>query len=176
MVWHYDCLYIISQTYFMKQIITFVATTLIAITGFANDGKIPAPAAASSAASAKVMNAGAVRFQFSNINAQDHTDSVLVIFDRFDHTGAGVIFQVFAADQQNGIDISAIPAGKYFVTIQCMGLRHDRLEKTITIKKQKNEKVNIALSASELFTRDNVVIPVQHTKLSDLSIIGNNNK
>ena len=157
----------------MKQIISFVAITIIAIAGYANDGKVPASAATNSAASAKVMNAGAVRFQFSNISAQDHTDSVLVIFDRFDHTGAGVIYQVYAADQQNGIDISAVPAGKYYVTIQCLGLRHDRLEKTVTIKKQKNEKVSIALSASELFTKDNVVIPVIHTKLTDLSILSN---
>ena len=158
----------------MKQFITFVALTLTAIASFANDndGKITASAAASSAAS-RVMNAGAVRFQFSNINAKDRNDSVLVIFDRFDHTGAGVIYQVFAADQQNGIDISAIPAGKYYVTIQCLGLHHDRLEKTITIKKQKNEKVNIALSASELFSKDDVVIPVTHSKLSDLSILSN---
>ena len=142
--------------YRMKQIITFVATTLITIAALANDGKAPAQSASTSAASAKVMNAGALRLQFTNINTQDHKDSVLVIFDRFDHTGAGVIFQVFSADDQNGIDISAIPAGKYFVTIQCMGLHHDRLEKTITIKKQKNEKLNIALAASELFSKDNV--------------------
>jgi hypothetical protein len=157
----------------MKQFITFVALTITAIAGYANDGKVTASAASSSAASAKVMNAGAVRFQFSNINAQDHSDSVLVIFDRFDHTGAGVIYRVFAADQQNGIDISAIPAGKYYVTIQCLGLHHDRLEKTITVKKQKNEKISIALSVSELFTKDNVVIPVTHTKLTDLSILSN---
>ncbi len=157
----------------MKQFITFVALTITAIAGYANDGKVNASASTSSAASAKVMNAGAVRFQFSNIKAQDHTDSVLVIFDRFDHTGAGVIYQVFAADQQNGIDISAVPAGKYYVTIQCLGLHHDRLEKKVTIKKQKNEKISIALSASELFTKDNVVIPVSHTKLTDLSILSN---
>jgi hypothetical protein len=157
----------------MKQFISFVALTITTIAGYANDGKINASASANSAASAKVMNAGAVRFQFTNINTQDHTDSVLVIFDRFDHTGAGVIYQVYSADQQNGIDISAIPAGKYYVTIQCMGLHHDRLEKTITIKKQKNEKINIALAASELFSKDNVVIPVTHTKLSDLSILSN---
>jgi hypothetical protein len=159
--------------YFMKQLISIVAFTITAIAGYANDGKINASASSTSAASAKVMNAGAVRFQFSNINAQDHTDSVLVIFDRFDHTGAGVIYQVYSADQQNGIDISAIPAGKYYVTIQCMGLHHDRLEKKITIKKQKNEKVNIALETSEIFTKDNVVIPVTHTKLTDLSILNN---
>ena len=159
----------------MKQIISFVALLLTSFGSFANDhdGKAATQAAATSAASAKVMNAGAVRFQFTNINAQDHADSVLVIFDRFDHTGAGVIYQVYAADQQNGIDISAIPAGKYFVTIQCMGLHHDRVETKITIKKQKNEKISIALSASELFSRDNVVIPVTHTKLTDLSILNN---
>lgn len=160
----------------MKQIISFVTFALIAITGYANVVKIPDSAAtnsATSATSAKAMNAGAVRFQFTNINAQDRTDSVLVIFDRFDHTGAGVIYQVYAADQQNGIDISAVPAGKYYVTIQCMGLHHDRLEKTITIKKQKNEKVNIALETSEIFSKDNVVIPVTHTKLTDLSILSN---
>ena len=159
--------------YFMKQFISIVALTLTAIAGYANDGKVYASASTNSAASAKVMNAGAVRFQFSNITALDHTDSVLVIFDRFDHTGAGVIYQVYSADQQNGIDISAVPAGKYYVTIQCMGLHHDRLETKITIKKQKNEKISIALSASELFSRDNVVIPVTHTKLTDLSILNN---
>ena len=159
----------------MKLFISFVALLLTSFGSFANDhdGKAASQAATTSAASAKVMNAGAVRFQFSNINAEDHADSVLVIFDRFDHTGAGVIYQVYSADQKNGIDITAIPAGKYYVTIQCMGLHHERLEKTITIKKQKNEKVNIALSATELFSRDNVVIPETHTKLSDLSILSN---
>ena len=159
----------------MKQIISFVALLLTSFGSFANDhdGKAGTQAATTSAASVKVMNAGAVRFQFTNVNAQDHTDSILVIFDRFDHTGAGVIYQVYSADQQNGIDISAIPAGKYYVTIQCLGLHHDRLEKTITIKKQKNEKINIALSASELFSKDNVLIPVTHAKLTDLSILSN---
>jgi hypothetical protein len=159
--------------YFMKQFISIVALTITSFGSFANDhdGKASTQAATNSAASAKVMNAGAVRFQFNNINAQDHTDSVLVIFDRFDHTGAGVIYQIYSADQQNGVDISAIPAGKYYVTIQCLGLHHDHIEKTITIKKQKDAKVNIALEESQIFTKDNVVIPVIHTKLTDLAIL-----
>jgi hypothetical protein len=45
------------------------------------------------------------------------------------------------------------------------------MEKTITIKKQKNEKVHIDLEASEVFSKDNVKIPVYHTNLSDLSIL-----
>lgn len=156
----------------MKQFITFVALLLTAFASLANDndGKVSSQAASSSA-SAKIMNAGAVRFQFNNIDAQDHADSMLVIFDRFDHTGAGVVYQVYAADQKNGVDISAIPAGKYYVTIQCMGLHHDQIQKTVTIKKNKNEKINIALSATELFSKDNVVIPDSHTSLSNLSIL-----
>ena len=155
----------------MKQFISFLALSLLTVAAFATDGPLPIPAAANSTNSTKVINAGAVRFEFSNIKVQDHTDSVLVIFDKFDHTGAGVIYQVFAADNQNGINISEIPAGKYYVTIQCMGLHHDRMEKTITIKKQKNEKVHIDLEASEVFSKDNVKIPVYHTNLSDLSIL-----
>lgn len=157
----------------MKQFLSFVALLLTTFASLANDhdGKAASQAATTSAASSKMMNAGAVRFQFSNLDAQDHSDSVLVIFDRFDHTGAGVIYQIYSADQQNGIDISSIPAGKYFVTIQCMGIHHDHLEKTITIKKNKNEKINFALTATEVFSKDNVVIPTSHTSLSNLSIL-----
>lgn len=171
MVWHWACLYIGVNAPIMKQFISFLALSLLSVAAFATDGPMPAPAAVNSGSSAKVINAGAVRFQFSNINVQDHKDSVLVIFDKFDHTGAGVIFQVFAADNENGINISQVPAGKYYVTIQCMGLHHDRIEKTITIKKQKNEKVNFELEASEVFSKDNVKIPVYHTSLSELSIL-----
>lgn len=157
----------------MKQFISFVALTLIAIAGYANDGKINATASTTNNASAQIINAGAVRFQFTNHTTQTHTDSVLVIFDRFDRTGAGVIYKVYGTDQLNGIDISAVPAGKYYVTVQCLGLHRDRLEKTITVKKQKNQMINIALTDAERFSRDNVVIPVSHANLSDLAILNN---
>jgi hypothetical protein len=157
----------------MKQLISIMTLSLLAFAGYANDGKINASAATTAAASAQSINAGAVRFQFINHAAQNHTDSVLVIFDRFDHTGAGVIYKVYGTDQLNGIDVSAIPAGKYYVTVQCLGLHRDRLEKTITVKKQKNQMINIALADAERFSRDNVVIPVSHANLSDLAILNN---
>jgi hypothetical protein len=160
----------------MKRLFSFVAFLTLSIAALANEGPVPAPTATVSVKATKVVNAGAVRFQFSNINADlQHKDSVLIIFDRFDHTGAGVIYRVFGADNENGIDISEIPAGKYYVTIQCLGLHHDRLEKVVSIKKQKNEKVHIDLSVSEAFSKDNVVIPVYHPKLSDLSILSSTN-
>jgi hypothetical protein len=155
----------------MKQLIFNLCFLLLSVAVFAGDGPIPAPAAGNAAKTAKVINAGAVRFQFNNISNADHKDSVLIIFDRFDHTGAGVIYQVFAADETNGIDVTAVPAGKYYVTIQCLGLHHDRLEKVVSIKKQKNEKVHIDLEASEAFSKDNVVIPASRFNLADLAIL-----
>jgi hypothetical protein len=156
----------------MKQLFSYLACLLLSIAVRAGDGPIPAPTATSVVHAAKITNAGAVRFQFRHINAaNEHKDSVLIIFDRFDRTGAGVIFQVFAADSANSITIPAVPAGKYYVTIQCLGLHHDRLEKLVSIKAKKNEKVRIDLQASEAFSRDNVVIPAYRPKFSDMSIL-----
>jgi hypothetical protein len=155
----------------MKQLFFNLCFLSFSVAVFAGDGPTPVPAANNAARTAKVINAGAVRFQFNNISSADHTDSVLIIFDRFDHTGAGVIYQVFAADNSNGVDITAVPAGKYYVTIQCLGLHHDRLEKVVSIKKQKNERVHIDLKTSEAFSKDNVVIPASRFNLADLAIL-----
>ena len=154
----------------MKLLTSHLMFLLVSLAVHAEKG--PLPAANSVAHSTKVANLGAVRFQFSNIlSSQDHKDSVLIIFDRYDHTGAGVIYQVFAADQDNSITIPEIPSGKYFVTIQCLGVHRDRMEKLISIKKKKNEMVRIALGASEVFSKDKVVIPAYNPNFSDLSIL-----
>lgn len=122
----------------------------------------------------KAKDAGAVHVQFANISAQQHSDSVLIIFDRYDHSGAGVIYQVFNADQKSGVDIHSVPSGKYFVTIQCLGLHHDRIQRTITVRKDKEEKINIALSLVELYCKDRVVIPPDRCEWSKLSILRSN--
>jgi len=157
----------------MKQFILYLLTLVVCITAEANPGPIPGATSANAAAAAKTLaNAGAVRFQFNQIiSSQDRTDSVLVIFDRYDHTGAGVIYQMYAADAQQGIDISGVPAGKYYVTIQCLGLHRDRMEKVITIKAQKNAKVRIELDATEAFSKDKVVIPAYRPDFADMAVL-----
>jgi len=154
----------------MKQLIIYTFSLLFCAAVQANPG--PRVAAGSANIQSKALvNAGAVRFQFNNITAADeHKDSVLIIFDRFDHTGAGIVYRVFAADNTDGIDVSEVPAGKYYVTIQCLGLHHDRLERLVTIKARKNEKVRIQLTASEEFSKDKVVIPAYRPDFSDMSI------
>lgn len=155
----------------MKQIILYLLSLVVCVAAEANPGPLPGAASAKSAAAAKSLsNAGAVRFQFNKIvSAQDHTDSVLVIFDRYDHTGAGVIYQMYAADNQQGIDVTDVPAGKYYVTIQCVGVHRDQIEKVITIKSKKNEKVRIELDDTQAFSKDNVVIPAFRPDFADMA-------
>ncbi|HXB91991.1 MAG TPA: hypothetical protein VNU72_06870 [Puia sp.] len=154
----------------MKQIIIYTFSLLFCAAVQANPGPHAATGSANIQSKA-LVNAGTVRFQFNAISAApEHKDSVLIIFDRCDRTGAGVVYQVFAADDAAGITIPEVPAGKYFVTIQCLGLHHDRLEKTVLIKSKKSEKVHIALETSEEFSKDKVVIPVYRPDFSDMAV------
>ena len=120
----------------------------------------------------KIATEGSVRFKFSNLTpAAAHKDSVLIIFDRCNHTGAGVIYQVYSADADQQIFIQGVPAGKYFVTIQGLGLHRDRVEKVVRVKARKNEKLNISLADSEEFSKDKVVIPASTVKFGDMAIL-----
>jgi hypothetical protein len=117
-------------------------------------------------------NTGEVRFKFSNLAAgSEQKDSILIIFDRYDHTGAGIVYQVYAADNDHGITVSAVPAGKYYVTIQGVGLHHDRQEKIVTVRSQKSEKMRIELTPSEEFSKDKVFIPAYRPDFSNLAVV-----
>jgi hypothetical protein len=124
------------------------------------------------AKSLKVATEGTVQFKFNNkLAATTQRDSVLIIFDRYDHTGAGVVYQVFYADQDQNISIPEVPAGKYYVTIQCLGLHRDRLEKVITVKSQKSETVKISLQDSEEYAKGKVIIPAYKPNFANLAIL-----
>ena len=145
----------------MKLFFTSLLCLLCGLAAVAGNGGTNAQAKTKASAT-KVSTKGSLKMKFSNIATADSTtqkDSVLIIFDRCDRTGAGVVYQVFYADDDQNITIPEVPAGKYFVTIQCLGLHHDRMEKVITIKSQKDEQVKISLTAVEEFSKDKVVIP-----------------
>lgn len=153
----------------MKQFIVYLLTLVVCVTAEANPGPDPVPATNAAASTKVLANSGAVRFDFNHeVFRQDHSDSVLVIFDRYDRTGAGIVYQKYAADSEHGIDISNIPAGKYFVTIQFVGLHRDRIEKVISIRSKKSEKVRLELNDAEAFSKDHVVIPAFRPDFSDL--------
>ncbi len=132
----------------------------------------PVPAANNAVAATKAMvKNGAVRFQFTDFVLSRRKDSVLVIFDRCDHTGAGIVFQVFKADLDNGITVPEVPAGKYFVTVQCLGLHRDRMEKKVVVKYNKNHTVNLALEDTQEFSKDKVVIPAYRFDVAHMTVL-----
>ena len=98
-------------------------------------------------------------------------DSVLVIYDRYDLSGAGIIKKVFYPGSKQTISIPNIPSGKYFVTIQCLGKHHDRYEKVIKVKSGKISYVSVKLSPYDEFTCGKVAIPNDMVDFSKLSIV-----
>jgi len=120
----------------------------------------------------KSANAGAARFLFKNLIAgMEERDSILIIFDRYDLTGAGIVHQVFAAGSDNSITVSDIAPGKYYVIVQCIGLHRDHLEKIVTIRSQRSETVCVKLTPSEAYSKNNVVIPAFHPDPSNLAVV-----
>jgi hypothetical protein len=157
----------------MKQITFFIAC-LFSLAVQAEKGP--------KAAGSKMMSSkGSLQVKFHKAviadKAQDSVelskDSVLVIFDRFDHTGAGVIYQVYHYNADHSITVSGVPEGKYYVTIQCLGIHRDRLETIVKIKSQKSEIMKINQDNSEEFSKDKVVIPAYHPDHMNLGIVKN---
>jgi len=156
----------------MKHITLYLIGLLFSAAALADPGPAPVPAATKASSNKAVLNAGSVRFQFNALAAaDDHQDSALVIFDRFDHTGAGIVYQVFGTDSTHGISIENVPAGKYYVTVQFRGLHRDRMEMLVTVKAQKNGKVHIKLDDAEAYSRENVKIPAYNPSFHDMAIL-----
>ena len=148
----------------MKQL-TFLSLSLIlALTASADKGRNAAKKAA--------LGNLEVKFHGHAVTNAP-TDSVLVIFDRFDHTGAGVIYQVFYPNADQSLTIPTVPEGKYYVTIQCLGLHRDRVETVINIKSGKNTSLKIGQQDAETFTKDKVVIPAYQPDVMNLGIVKN---
>jgi hypothetical protein len=100
-----------------------------------------------------------------------HKDSVLIILDRFDLTGAGVIYKVFYENENNCITIPDIPRGKYYVTVQCLGIHRDRVETVVKIKSQNIETLKINQADAEEFSKNNVIIPPFQPDFQNLAIV-----
>jgi hypothetical protein len=146
----------------MKQLTFVIFALILALTASADKGH-----------SAKKASLGNFEVKLHGNTVADAKDSVLVIFDRFDHTGAGVVYQVFYPNADQSVTIPTIPEGKYYVTIQCLGLHHDRVETVINIKSGKNTTLKINQQDAETFSKDSVIIPAYQPDVMNLGIVKN---
>jgi len=153
----------ITQAY-MKQIYFFLTALLLMAAGHAE--KSPRTK------SVKIATLGTVQMKFSNLApATEHKDSVLIIFDRYNHSGAGVVYQVYSADKDQNIVIQGVPVGKYYVTIQGLGIHRDRQEKVIRVSARRSGRLTVSLEDSEEFVKEKVVIPAYQPSLEDMVVL-----
>jgi len=102
-------------------------------------------------------------------NQPSYIDSVYLVFDRYDRSGAGVIRQIFYPID-NVIKV-VVPKGKYYVNIVCLGIyNREYFDRIITAKSKKESKILLRLQASALFTPGLVSIPQEKIDFANLSI------
>jgi len=77
-------------------------------------------------------------------------DSVLVIFDRFDRTGAGIINHIYYPTD-NQFTIFKVPEGKYYISIYCLGFYRDKFNDLMFISKRHSNNLRYKLKRSDEF-------------------------
>jgi hypothetical protein len=77
-------------------------------------------------------------------------DSVLVIFDRFDRTGAGIVKRIYHPID-NQFTISNVPEGKYYISIYCLGFYRDTFNDLLYISKRHSNNLRYKLKRSDEF-------------------------
>ncbi|MCS3800362.1 hypothetical protein GGD38_005742 [Chitinophagaceae bacterium OAS944] len=95
-------------------------------------------------------------------------DSVLVIFDRYDHTGAGVIKSIYYP-KDNQFTISGVPEGRYYISIYCMGFYSDVFNDQMFISKRHSNDLRYKLGPSDEFV-PNTFLPAIEIDFTNLAI------
>jgi hypothetical protein len=95
-------------------------------------------------------------------------DSVLVIFDRFDHTGAGIVKNVYYPTN-NQFTIPRVPEGKYYITIYCLGFYTDKFTDLMFISKRHSNNLKYRLKGAEEFV-PNTFLPDMEIDFTNLAI------
>lgn len=102
-------------------------------------------------------------------NKKINVDSVYIIFDRYDLTGAGVIKKVFYPSQ-NKVVIEKVPQGKYYVDVYCIGVDRQNFTQISTIGKRRSNKVSIPFKNFETYIPGTAVIPPSSFDFSNLMV------
>ena len=95
-------------------------------------------------------------------------DSVLVIFDRFDHTGAGIVKRIYHPTD-NQFSIPNVPEGKYYITIYCLGFYRDVFNDQMFISKRHSNNLKYKLKRSEEYV-PGTFIPDMEIDFTNLAI------
>jgi hypothetical protein len=95
-------------------------------------------------------------------------DSVLVIFDRYDHTGAGIVKRIYYPTD-NQFTIPKVPEGRYYISIYCLGLYRDVFNDLMFVNKRHSNNLRYKLTQSEEYV-PGTFIPEVEIDFTNLAI------
>lgn len=125
-----------------------------------------------SAQARKRKDSTTVTIQLNNFrNKNAAVDSVVVIFDKHNRTGAGTVRQLFVP-VNNEIVIPNVPEGKYYIDIYCLGIYQQYFREISYVyngRKNRN-RFRFSLGPAEAFNRSTVYIPKENIDPARLSI------
>ena len=87
-------------------------------------------------------------------------DSVLVIFDRYDHTGAGIVKRKYYPTD-NQFTIPSVPEGRYYISIYCLGFYRDVFNDLMFINKRHSNNLTYRLGRCEQFVPGKFIPPIE---------------
>ena len=99
-------------------------------------------------------------------------DSVFIIFDRYDLTGAGVIKNIYYPSR-NQVVIEKVPKGKYYVDVHCIGIGHQNYTKVSTIGRRRSNKVTVPLETYGVYIPGTAIIPASIIDINNLVVTQN---
>ena len=102
-------------------------------------------------------------------NKKVSIDSVFIIFDKYDLTGAGVVKQVFYPSN-NRLVIQNVPKGKYYVDVFCIGMPGQNYSRIRTIRKRRGNSVTIPIRMAETYIPGTAVIPSSTIDFNNLVV------
>jgi len=107
----------------------------------------------------------------NELNKKAPIDSVIVIFDRYNLTGAGTIKKVYYP-VNNKVVIENVPEGKFYITVICLGIYKDSFTEISYVYENRRNKnsFNFRLKNAEAYDPDDVSIPAERIDPLDLII------
>jgi hypothetical protein len=102
-------------------------------------------------------------------NHDEPIDSIYLVFDRYDLTGAGVIKQVYHP-VNNAIELT-VPQGKYFINVFCLGLYKDKhFDAIIDARRAKKNELLLKVDPTSFFMPGYVSLPQEKIDFGNLSV------
>lgn len=111
-----------------------------------------------------------VTIRLTNAAKAPITDSVLVVFDRYDHSGAGIIKKVYYP-VNNQIVINKVPPARYYIEVSCLGTHREKFNELSFVNNRRSNVFTYRIQRASTFTPGLAVIPSEPIDMSKLEIL-----